>query len=830
MNERIDIIKPHVRHFCKKGYLDENHKKTLYDLSEQYQIPRKDVDDLVKEELKQVKIKQIELIYQESGQPDSALHDHPDLFPESKRQFPDMLNIGKLHLSLNDSVEAPAFIPIRGCCGVSLFYENQGEDEINNFIQNLAVRLILSLPRGLSKLTLIDPINMGGSFIKLSGLDKHFIRIIDDGKAILPFLQECSRDMASFNFNELGSKYADINAYNRANRSKARPYHIVLCSSLSDFDDNAFRELERIFRTANKTGFFLLSAACSDVINRKPVFDALKKYTCVINQYDKGFEVTATVDLTLFNKGFYLYPEFSCIFDSETIFRINNEYDSQAYPITKKGVFKGNEPARDMEIVFAQDEEGNEIPLLSKQMNDNVLFISEQSETIDLIIQTVVVKFVDTYGDDEIRLMISNSEVLPENSNFSILDSNVHSNKYHYTYGLLKQVEAIVVKRKDLFQEQKIDDFQLYNEAATEKLPRIICIIDNIDTILDNDNLIAEETVQILDRLLTDSVKYGIHFLVAGIPTDNLLKMNLNAGFNYKIFVFVQSDLIELVTSKLISDEDVIFASKASQGIEVKESSNSINRLSLTLYKEDELEDKIKQLALNSSIQEFSKPVTFVDYSDEYPDAYKQISIKDIPAVENHVTIGIPRFYSNGFYSLPITKGNLLIMGDDKQALDSLLASFRNTQFEMLVCDVSDSKNNLVDCLSEFIIKKRGDVKNPAIVYLLNMDEFDYTDINKRDYLRTFVANTPVEGIYLLFHTKNSTVFQTGNLGEITRTCFEHKIALKDSPDSEISPILYLKNSDFIQPPKNSMEIIYEGTDSISCFGIDNVWLFNNEE
>jgi len=828
MNERIDIIKPHIRHFCKEGYLDEIQTKTLYDLSDQYQISRKDVDDLVKEELKQVKLKHIEYIYKESGQPDAALHDIPDLFTESKRQFPDMLNIGKLRLKLNETEEAPAFIPIKGCSGITLFHENLKENEIDSFLENIAIRLILSLPRGLAKLTLIDPVNMGGSFIHLSGLDKYFYRIIDDEKAILPFLQECSRNMASFNFNELGSKYADVNTYNKVNRSKARPYNILLCPSLTEyFDANAFKELERVFRISNKTGLFLLSAAQSKLIKNNPIFPILTNNTCAINQTDSHFEVKSTINLDLFNRGYTLYPDISCNFDSDTIYKINNEFDSKTYPITKKAS-KSDEPIRDMELILGKDEKGKEITIVLKHDNDNVLLISEQRATIDLIVKSLIMKISENYTDDKLKVFITNSEIFSEYADF--LACNIQTNKYHYTYGLLNEIKNLITQRKKLFQEQSVSDFQTFVDAKNVQLPRILCVIDNINQVLDNDNLLASEIPQILDTLLIDSVKYGVHFILAGFPTNNLLKINLSDNFNYKIFASLSPRMFEFITANVIQEDDIMYAGESLQGIILKESSSLVSRFKTNLYPDGELDTKMNK----SKVKIFSQPIVFMDNSDEYPDLYKQIKINDLIPLEDRIVIGVPRFYADCFYSLPFTNGenavlNLLVLGNDKPALESLILSIKKANNHLLVCDVAEKGMTLIESLTSFRNKIKN-TKTTSIVCLINMDELDYTESDMKEYVKSFVANASGEKIYLLFHAKSDIVFQTVNLGEITRTNFEQKIALKDAPDSLISPILYMKNNDFIKPPKTSLEIIYEGTDSISGFGIDNVWLFNNKE
>jgi hypothetical protein len=837
MNKQIDIIKPHVRHFCKDGYLDDSQRKTLYDLSDQYQIPRKDVDKLVTEELKQAQNKHLECIYTASGQPDAALHEAPDLFTESKRQFPEMLNVGKLCLSMNDEVEAPAFIPIKGSSGIMLLHKNLNEDNINNFLQNITVRLILSLPRNLVKITLIDPVNMGGSFINLSGLDNHFLDIIDDEKTIHPFLQNCRKDMASFSFKELGSNYSDINAYNKANRSKARLYHVILCSDLSDyFDDNANKELIQVFKLANRAGLFFLSAAKSNSIKNKEIYAAIKENTIVINQNDAVYEVLSKVNLTLFNKAYVFSPKFDCVFDSNIILKINNEYDSQKYPL-EKTTYTMNE----MKLFFGKDKKENEICIIPAQQNDNMLLISEQRSNIETMLKCLFIKLSDTYNTDELKIIVSNSDVLPENSDFPVIHCNVRSNKYHYIYGVLKKAEQIITQRKTLFQKEGIADYQTYLEQKKDKLPKWLFVIDNIEKILDSDNLHAIEIPQILDTVLSDSVKYGIYILVAGTPTYNLLKLNLSGDFNYKLFVESKAETIESVTANTVSEDNLKHVEQSLQGIVLKESSSTVTRFFVTLYDNNEIEKKVRALVSDISKKTLSQPPVFVDDSDEYPELYRQINLKQIALRENHFVVGISRFFADSFYALPFEKdekvSKLLIMGDAKSDLKILTHSLdiaREKQLEnveLKVFDIALANISLREQLSSFAQRTNfvdGTVK--GFVCLLNMDEYDYSDSEEQQFIKDFIANADNEGIYLLFHAKNDSVFQTDHLGEITRTCFEHKIALKDAPDDFISPILYFKNADFIHAPQEAFEIIYEGTDDVSGFGIDNVWLINNKE
>ena len=51
-----------------------------------------------------------------------------------------------------------------------------------NMIQNVAMRLLLSLPRSLGCVKIVDPASMGADYIGLSGIDGKLLKVIDDEK------------------------------------------------------------------------------------------------------------------------------------------------------------------------------------------------------------------------------------------------------------------------------------------------------------------------------------------------------------------------------------------------------------------------------------------------------------------------------------------------------------------------------------------------------------------------------------------------------------------------------------------------------------------------
>ena len=141
----INQIKSLVKDFCNEGYIEQQQYDLLLGLGKQYTISANELDKIIDAELVSVKSNQLEKLFRVLNQPDAAVRDKISYYPESNRQFPELLNIGKLRLSINEDVTAFAHIPTSNISGFCLLHDNDNLP-ILNLAQNIAIRLALSLP------------------------------------------------------------------------------------------------------------------------------------------------------------------------------------------------------------------------------------------------------------------------------------------------------------------------------------------------------------------------------------------------------------------------------------------------------------------------------------------------------------------------------------------------------------------------------------------------------------------------------------------------------------------------------------------------------------
>ena len=157
----INQIKTLVADFCKDGYIENEQKDILMKLAIQYSVKPKDVEKLIEAELSSVKLLQVEKLFNILDQPVASIRSSIDCESQGKRQFPDLINIGKLKMTSFDNEDAMALLPTKDLAG-ACFLHSRKEKEATAMIQNIAVRIALSLPAKKVKFTLVD--------VELSGL------------------------------------------------------------------------------------------------------------------------------------------------------------------------------------------------------------------------------------------------------------------------------------------------------------------------------------------------------------------------------------------------------------------------------------------------------------------------------------------------------------------------------------------------------------------------------------------------------------------------------------------------------------------------------------
>ena len=831
MNKKIDLIMSSVQQFCREGYLLPKERNTLYDLAELHGIDKAELESVLAEELDKVRKGRLDNLYKAAKQPDAALSNNVEMFQQSRRQFPDVLKLGTLNLKLNKDVKAPAFVPIKGMAGICVVHDDDAEMACN-IIQNVVMRLLLSIPRSLAQVSIVDSSSMGSDYIGLSGIDSHLLKVIDDDKQVLPFLQTISKESASFNFKGLGSTFSDIAEYNRVNRSKARPYQLIILSDFQNITDkNILAEIKKINKLASKTGvFFLFSVDAQSYENQTDLFDVFKARQeerpniCVIDTVKKALVADDSDEVTFFNKAFDFDIDQELLFNADTIQQLNHEYDPNTYPLEHHGVDQGDYSIESLSIVAGKvtgKEKTYSVSL--QQLHDNIIVVSQDNDKLETIAKGMIQSMTSGYRQSEVSYLFYNCNFIPENVADANIIGNIHVSKLGYIQTLLTHLEQVKDERERLFREANVSTYEAYRNMAEAPMPRIVCFVGSVDTLLDSENMNAVESVMLLDKMLNEAGQYGIHFLLLGQPSANMFKLNLTDNVRFKMFGSLTEDEIMRIGIFANEDEQNHQSQKGGCILYDAKQASSV-KLDVLTIDNTKWDDTLK--AFSDKREELAQPKVFEDVDDTYPTSYNGINANTISedCLTDDIPIGIPREFATQFSTFG--NGNVMIVGDDadgeKSILSSVIATLKRTNRLSSLC-VFDALGVSYPELSGIEIQSNIDhlplVEN-GIICLLHMEAYDTLYINK---VYTLIEEAEKMHIQVLLFAKNDIC--ADGLG-LTNASFSTKIALCNAPEGYISPVYFYTN-DELSLPMVSMQAVSEQPNSEGGVDVKAMWLFN---
>lgn len=830
---KIDLIMPIIQDKCKSGYLQPNERQTLSELAEQQGIDKAELEAVLTRELDKVRKEWLNNLFKAAKQPDAALSDKIMLFKQPGRRFPDMLRIGSLRMKINPDVTAPAFVPTKDMTGLCIIHNNQAEMAYN-MIQNVAMRLLLSLPRSLGCVNIVDPTSMGTDFIGLSRIDGKLKKVIDDEKQVQPFLQSLSKEVASFVFNELGLSFADIAEYNRSNRSKARPYQIVILADFQNFTDkNVLSEIRKINNLAAKTGiFFLFAIDAKQLIKTSDLLDVFKikkednTRLCIIDTVKKHVCAEGNDEETFFNNAFDLMIDEERMFTAETILQLNHEFAPKDYPLKPFNDDDGDYAVESLNVVAGKIMNKDKPYTISlEQSCDNILCVSQDEKKLEKIAVGMLNAMVSRYKRSELNYVFYNCSFIPEDLISENIFANIHTDKMQYLQSLLKHVSQMVDDRIKLFHDANAASYEAYRNLVETPLSRIVCMIGGLDMILDSAGMSAVESVEMLDQLLNDAGKYGIHFILTGKSSSNLFKINLNEHIRFKIFGTLNEEEV-LRTGVFISENNLLHQNQPNSSLVYDVSNGGTVKTELVDVDTDALKDMMK--AFKNTDNPVVKPTVFVDL-DTYPKTYKGINaeILDDTCVSDDIPIGIPRCFDTQFVSLG--HDNTMIVGNDPDGEYSLLRSVYVSMkrigklLNLIVLDVADSNPLGLPGMPGVNIchdVNKLSVSEGSIICILHADLFNNDTLSKLEAVIDELQNNHVQ--IVLFANNDMGSNGLGLIG----TSFNTKIALRNAPDGFISPVHFLAN-DELRLPTAPLQAMCEQMDTQGNMVIKSMWLFN---
>ncbi len=866
----INQIKTLVADFCKEGYLENEQKDLLLALAKQYSVKTKDVEQLIDAELSSVKLLQVEKLFKALDQPVAAIRSSIDCESQGKRQFPDLINFGKLRMTGFDNEDAMALLPTKDLAGTCILH-SANEKEATAMIQNIAVRIALSLPAKKVKFTLVDVEQSGLAFSYLSGLDDELYTIIDSTKQLDALFETIVKESSSFIFKELGNKYNNYHDYFMANKNAAQPYHIVLINDIKGkISEEMLPNFIKIIKLANKSGLFFLLAfdynSNSSIFNQSKELQACLAENMFVYDSDDNTYIASNQLIDLWYNKVYKIDHTSTIeFDDFHTAWINYEYA----PVKHKKPNKAKqyeEPRQSKDCVqniVLPVGLNNKNELFEWKFDDtheDALILSSDTKSKYTIFQHLVYLLATNYSSAELKLRCFglNRETFGFIKSLPQTETIVTDNSPLYIEGFIKDLHSEINKRKELFKNApvKVSGYSEYRKITGEDLSRIFVIIHNFGkTISQTSDFYLTDIMERLSRLMMECNGFGIHFIIFSEPDEKFLSLDLNQ-FEYRLFIKSDAEKSKLFAN--LSSSSIKSLSENNNILIYSNSGKQINNYIIQPKEEKIIKEELLKIHNNriNNIEDKLIINTFDTLTHSSIPSNKA-AISDDGTI--NIYIGQSLWYTKDTHyllSLPKNQSpNVMFSGKDNNAITSFILSTLNqlgNKCDIAIVDISNSltkekvkleKAKIITDNARFLafvdeIKAKTESMklNPGIVtpkleplmlFVLNGDnqcgKEEYKDcFQNLDFL---IQNSNELNVRVVMNISNDSVFDDEHLSVLSKYTFGTNIICKDANENLLSPIITMDNK--ISLPKEDYVVLIEAETKKSEFSADPVKLYN---
>lgn len=668
--------------------------------------------------------------------------------------FPDVINIGELisektiHSKIlkenSFKTKIPLLIPLQNA-GISFLINHKFRDRINEMIELIGVNLIRSLPDGLVKVTLIDKSGSGQNLPILSGLHEKFIegKVLSEDMEIENEMAEIKNSMSAISQSISANGFNSIEEYNIETDEIPQQYHLVFINGFpGGFNKKATENLVSLIESGSKSGIYVFMS-----INYDPVYglnqsingitlNHIIKQMTTFEFSDRPHDlltkkiITENVELLKFplkneeemkillNNTFKIkFREFN---DSELKIKIKelNEIikDLELKPVIdiekvypKKELFWSKHSERGICVPFAK--KGIENVFLSLGVNQygedeathHGMIGGATGSGKTVLIHDFILMTTMFYSPKDIQFYLLDYK---EGTEFAVYKDfpyvNILSMESEIEFGheVLQKAINVMEDRGSKFKKIGAQNLVTYNNRVeeTEKLARIIIIIDEFQVLLPRDRFLTERTNELLNDILRRGRSFGINLLLAtqtlkGIELDQQILSNMPLRIALKMD---EKDSVKIFTEDNTSPK---FLKNPGEGIYNKSYGNSKSNIHFQAYK-----------AIGKSVPDTIKKV--LDYMDENMNPTEIKDIYDKRFVYNGETIGniknneiLQNIYKNN------EQTNKIYMGEPAGlSKEHLFIQFENDYAEnmLIVGEEQIKAASLMYYMAEQIIKNQS--------------------------------------------------------------------------------------------------------------------------
>ncbi len=416
----------------------------------------------------------------------------------------------------------------------SLVFEARGpaRQKAIEVLQATMLRLLVSIPPGKLRFTIVDPVGLGenfAGFMHLADFNEALVtsRIWTEPRHIEARLADLSEHMENVIQKYLRNEFESIEAYNREAGEIAEPFRFLVVANFpANFTEAAQRRLLSIAASGPRCGVYLLLAADMQL----PLATGVSL---------EELERHATTFVAREGQFHWRHAEFG---------HFPLEFDvpppaAEVTPLVQAAGRYANEAGRvevPFEIIAPPAEEmwtasaqaGIDVPLgragatrlqhlkLGHGTSQHVLVAGKTGSGKSTLLHALVTNIALRYSPDEIELYLIDFKQGVEFKTYAthaLPHARVVAIESDREFGAsaLARLDAELKSRADRFRAAGVQDLAGFRQAEPEvPMPRILIVVDEFQEFFVEDDRVSQDAALLLDRLVRQGRAFGIHVLL----------------------------------------------------------------------------------------------------------------------------------------------------------------------------------------------------------------------------------------------------------------------------------------------------------------------------
>ncbi len=426
----------------------------------------------------------------------------------------------------------PALVPFPGKASLLFQARSSSRHLAVEAMQAFMLRLLVTVPPGKLRFTMIDPVALGenfAAFMHLADYNEALVssRIWTEARHIEQRLADLSEHMENVIQKYLRNEFKTIEQYNQDAGEIAEPFRFLVIADFSaNFSEAAVRRLQSIVTSGARCGVYTLIMVDSQL----PLPAGLKL---------DDFEQHGTV--LLWKDGQFVWKD-----DRFGRFELSLDVPPPAKQMTEilhAAACYANEAGR-VEVPFeviapaacdlwtSSACSGIEVPLgragatrlqslkLGKGTSQHVLVSGKTGSGKSTLLHALITNVALRYSPEEIELYLVDFKQGVEFKTYAthrLPHARVVAIESDREFGLsvLGRLDAELKLRADRFRALGVQDLAAFRQAdPNTPLPRILLIVDEFQEFFVEDDKISQDAGLLLDRLVRQGRAFGVHVLL----------------------------------------------------------------------------------------------------------------------------------------------------------------------------------------------------------------------------------------------------------------------------------------------------------------------------